>query len=155
MLISCTPGTYLLRDSRSDSSVFSLSYMTSGKVLHSRADDLLIKAAKLNDEQISPLYVKFEKLVKRCNGRDLEMLLYKKDVIFANVNFCLASPLRKRDCLPSLQFLSRQFIVNNFNPVEAAHFLPKPIVLYLSDSKYVNPPIDECIKHLQHRAAQR
>ncbi|GMR53542.1 hypothetical protein PMAYCL1PPCAC_23737 [Pristionchus mayeri] len=154
MLVSCTPGTYLLRDSRSDSSVFTLSYRTSQKILHSHADDLLLKAAKLTDERLSPLDA-FEILVQRCNGPDLEMLLYEKNEVFSNINLCLTSPLRKRDCVPSLQFLSRQRIVDNSHLVNAAQFLPLPIANYIRDSKYSNPPIDECIRNLQQRASRR
>ncbi|GMT28455.1 hypothetical protein PFISCL1PPCAC_19752, partial [Pristionchus fissidentatus] len=153
MLWLCAPGTYLLRDSRSESSVFSFSYRTADKVLHSRADDLLLRAAKdAQDKSISPLRA-FEELVKRCNGKDLEMLLYQKNNNFANINFSLTCPLRKRDCVPSLQFLTRKLIRENFHLFETVECLPRTIVQYISESKQLNPPIDECIRVLQFRAS--
>ncbi|CAI5437917.1 unnamed protein product [Caenorhabditis angaria] len=159
LLLLCEDGCFLVRDSRSETHLFTVSYHVQGKVLHTRIS-LENSRQQLGSQQpfLSIDYRKLteiiEKSVQQSREGQHEILIHRRGGEAEASRVHLKTPLTKRELLPSLQYLCRFAIRTRCSNSSNLEFeLISPIVRdYLRHSKWIIPDLEECEKVLKKRA---
>uniref|UniRef100_A0A1I7UZR1 SH2 domain-containing protein n=1 Tax=Caenorhabditis tropicalis TaxID=1561998 RepID=A0A1I7UZR1_9PELO len=155
LLLLCPVGYFLIRDSRSETHLFTVSYHFQDKVYHSRLS-LEDSRRNLGSRQpyVSRDYRNLVEIIERAleqshNGQQ-EMLHYRRgrEAEAARVN--LTRPLTKRELLPSLQYLSR-YTIRAIPQQMSMDTVPPKILKYLNDSKWIIPDLKKCEEQLKRR----
>ncbi|CAL2028484.1 unnamed protein product [Caenorhabditis brenneri] len=156
LLLLCPVGYFLIRDSRSETHLFTVSYHFQDKVYHSR---LSLEDSRRNlgrrQPYISRDYRNLVEIIERAleqshNGQQ-EMLHYRRghEAEAARVN--LTRPLTKRELLPSLQYLCRFAYRSNPQAPPPTSGTPPTILNYLNDPKWIIPDLKTCEEQLKLR----
>ncbi|CAB07386.2 SH2 domain-containing protein [Caenorhabditis elegans] len=158
LLLLCPIGYFLIRDSRSETHLFTVSYHFQDRVYHSRLS-LEDSRRNLGSRQpyVSRDYWNLVEIIERSLEQSLtgqqEMLHYRRghEAEAARVN--LTRPLTKRELLPSLQYLCRFTLKTSQQkpPTPKTAPLPPTILKYLSDSKWIIPDLKKCEEQLKLR----
>lgn len=148
-------GTFLVRDSHSDRSIFSISYRTEGGVYHSRlarfngrfclgSANSLICSASLKDfiemTMRSSATASHEEERDQGNNVPLRILMHPSSADPSASPIELKYPLQRNEFLPSLKHVCRLVIRRCVNKKEQINNLPLPENLkrYLSSPFYLN-----------------
>ncbi|CAI2293813.1 unnamed protein product [Caenorhabditis sp. 36 PRJEB53466] len=157
LLNLCPVGYFLIRDSKSDTHLFSVSFRTEEKVYHTR---LSLEDSRRNLGSRQPYVSRdyrrlveiIERAVQQSQDGEQEMLHYRRGHEAEAARVHLTRPLNKRQLMPSLQYLCRFAIRSQQPPVRISDLLaPRPVVTYLSDPKWIIPDLRECEVQLKNK----
>ncbi|CAB3410523.1 unnamed protein product [Caenorhabditis bovis] len=158
LLLMCPDGYYLVRDSRSESHLFSVSYKFEGKVLHTR---ISFERSQFHLGRQQPFlfndYQRLGQLIQDSveitrNGHH-EMLVHRRGGEAEASRLKFTNPLMRRDLLPSLQYLCRFAIRTRLaaNQLDTLPQMPPAVLKYVKDPKWIIPDLEACEQVLEQR----
>ncbi|KJH44379.1 SH2 domain protein [Dictyocaulus viviparus] len=155
LLLLCDNGSFLVRDSHSDSHLFTVSYKHSDKVFHSRVEingQYAHLGGPLSLERSESVVDLLQHAIHISYSHERDILMHRRGAEAEASEIQLRHPLSRLALLPRLQYLCRLQIrlSTNSNRIRLLP-LPPPLLDYVSDPKYLIPNIKECIKVLNFR----
>ncbi|PAV57811.1 hypothetical protein WR25_20143 [Diploscapter pachys] len=150
LLLLCSNGTFLLRDSHSDRFLFTVSYKINEKVYHSR---IRLNDGFVNVKGTNCAVRLLEQEIEKSRSGERHMLMHKRGAEAEASEVQLTQPLSRLQLLPSLQYLCRLHIRLHFHPVKqmpaALQRLSPKLRTYVSDSKFIIPDLNYCYEILK------
>ncbi|CAJ0919050.1 unnamed protein product, partial [Mesorhabditis belari] len=148
LLLPCPEGTYLLRDSRNDSHIFTVSWRSREKVLHSRS--LLYWNAKSGPDITKIL----EKAIRESQSGEANLLMHRRGEADQAELCTITMPLSRFDLFPqSLSYLCRLELrlTHDVVSLSRARHVPPRILDYLLEPRFLAPPIEYCVEQIKKR----
>uniref|UniRef100_A0A1I7X1L7 Suppressor of cytokine signaling 7 n=1 Tax=Heterorhabditis bacteriophora TaxID=37862 RepID=A0A1I7X1L7_HETBA len=155
LLMKCDDGSFLVRDSRSENHLFTVSYRHLDKIYHSRVEicgQFVHLGGPLSLQRSGSVVELLQSVVQTSMSDVRHILMHRRGTEAETSEIHLKYPLSRFSLLPRLQYLCRLCIRKRCHQCDIENLpLPSPLIAYVSDPKYLIPDIDQCVTLLESR----